>query len=329
MSPVGLGELLAGLPKSPDPNLLVGFETGDDAGIYRLNDDIALVTTADYITPPVDDPYVFGQVAAANSMSDIYAMGGKPITCLNLASFPSKKLGPEILREIVSGALSKITEAGAVLAGGHTTEDEEPKFGLSVTGIVHPQRYWKNIGAIPGDALILTKPIGSGVIFNANRKQKVSMEAMDECIKIVTTLNKTAAEVMGNFAIHAATDITGFGFAGHSFQMAKGSNVTLEIYIDKVPVMKETLEMYKKGFSTGVNLSNRELVTNHMRFDKTLPPWHEEIFMDPQTSGGLLISLPENQSKDLLAELHNAGVEQARIIGSVISLQKNCYLLLS
>ncbi len=170
------------LPKNEDPNLLVGFDTGDDAGVYRLTDEIALITTADFITPPVNDPYTFGQIAAANAISDVYAMGGRPITCLNLAMFPAKKLDAEVLHQIVAGALEKITEAGALLAGGHTIEDDEPKFGLAVTGTVHPRKYWRNRGAMPGDSVILTKPIGSGVLFNGNIKRRVSDEAMKECI---------------------------------------------------------------------------------------------------------------------------------------------------
>ena len=195
--------------KKTIPIYSLGLKLGDDAGIYRLNDEMALVTTADFITPPVDDPYLFGQIAAANSISDIYAMGGKPVTCLNLVGFPADKLDPEILHGIVEGALSKITESGAVLAGGHTTDDEEPKFGLSVTGIVHPKEYWRNVGAEPGDVLILTKPIGSGVIFNANLKNWVSDQALDECIGAITTLNKQAAAIMADFDIQAVTDITG------------------------------------------------------------------------------------------------------------------------
>jgi len=203
----------------------VGFDTSDDAGIYRLNDEIAIITTADFITPPVNDPYQFGQIAAANAISDVYAMGGKPITCINLAAFPSKKLGPEILQGIVAGALSKITESGAVLAGGHTIEDDEPKFGLAVTGIVHPKKYWSNAGAKPGDVLILTKPIGSGVLFNANLKGWVSEGALNECISTISTLNKTAAEIFSNFEIHAVKDITGFGLAGHGFERAMAVEV--------------------------------------------------------------------------------------------------------
>lgn len=322
-----MGELLQKFSKDQDPNLLVGFETSDDAGVYRLNDDTALVTTADFITPPVDDPFLYGQIAAANSLSDVYAMGGRPITCLNLVGFPSNKLEPEVLHGIVAGALSKISEAGAVLAGGHTTEDEEPKFGLSVTGIVHPKKIWRNVGAKPGDVLILTKPIGSGVIFNANLKNWVSTDALNECIEIITTLNKAPAEVMANFEIHAATDITGFGLAGHCFEMADGSNVTLKISMDQIPVMNEALAMYEKGMSTGVNLYNRQMVGDHIRFQRDLPGWHEEIVFDPQTSGGLLVAVPKAQGEGLLHELHNAGVKQAKTIGTVTDLQDSTNLI--
>ena len=288
---------------------------------------MALVTTADFITPPVDDPYLFGQIAAANSISDIYAMGGKPLTCLNLVGFPADKLGPEILHGIVEGALSKITESGAVLAGGHTTDDEEPKFGLSVTGIVHPQKYWRNVGAKPGDVLILTKPIGSGVIFNANLKNWVSDQALEECIQTITTLNKQAAAVMADFDIHAVTDITGFGLGGHALEMAEGSGVTLEIRTDDVPIMREALEMYQKGMRTGVNPANRALIEESTHFEKSLPAWHEEIFVDPQTSGGLLMSLPASQSELLLEALRSSGVTKAQIVGNVKSFVEPNHLV--
>lgn len=311
------------MPKNRDPNLLVGFETSDDAAVYRLNEDTALVTTADFITPPVDDPHLYGQIAAANALSDVYAMGGKPIICLNLVGFPSDQLAPEILHGIIAGALQKITEAGAVLAGGHTTEDEEPKFGLSVTGIVHPKNYWGNANAQAGDVLILTKPIGSGVLFNANRKKWVSQQALEECLQIITNLNKVAAETLAGFEIHSATDVTGFGLAGHSLEMAKGSEKTLQIDVDSVPIMKESLEMYKRGMTTGVNLSNRALIHPFTQFDETLPQWHQEIFIDPQTSGGLLVALPESQGSQTLQALHKAGVEHAQIIGKVQPLEQS------
>ncbi len=319
---------MASLPKKSDPNLLVGYETQDDAGVYRLTDELAIITTADFITPPVDDPFVFGQIAAANALSDVYAMGGRPVTCLNLVGFPVNKLAPEILHQIVAGALDKITEAGAVLAGGHSTEDEEPKFGLSVTGVVHPEKIWKNSGAKPGDVLILTKPIGSGVLFNANLNDMVSPEALKDCIQTITTLNKTAAEVLKNFDIHASTDVTGFGLAGHAFEMAKGSGVTMNITLAKVPVMAEALEMYEKGISTGVNLYNRQLVEKHFSFEVDLPIWHQEIIFDPQTSGGLLVAVPESQGEEIIKQLHNAGVQAATIVGEVTSFQSPNHIII-
>jgi selenide,water dikinase len=317
VSPVGLGELLATLPRQSDPNLLVGFATRDDAAVYRLNDEQAIVLTADIITPPVDDPYQFGQIAAANSLSDVYAMGGRPITCLNLVGFPTDKLPPEVLHRIVAGALAKITEAGAVLAGGHTTEDEEPKFGLSVTGLVHPERFWTNAGARAGDALLLTKPIGSGVLFNANRKGRVSAAALAACVEILTTLNKAAAEVLHAHTVHAATDVTGFGLAGHGLEVAEASGVALRFEVDAVPLLDEALAMYERGVTTGVNAANREMVAAATRFERELPRWHEEIFLDPQTSGGLLVALPADEAEPALAALHAAGVAHARRIGRV------------
>ena len=309
---------MATLPKNEDPNLLVGFSTRDDAGVYRLSAETALVSTADIITPPVDDPFLFGQIAAANALSDVFAMGGKPLTCLNLIGFPADKLGPEILHGMVEGALDKVTEAGAVLAGGHTTEDDEPKFGLAVTGIVHPDRVWTNSGAQAGDALVMTKPIGSGVLFNANLKRWVSDGAMQACLDWITALNKTAAEVMRGFEIHAATDVTGFGLAGHGLEMAEGSEATLRFEIDSVPLMDEALAMYEKGMTTGVNGVNRQLVEAKWRFDRELLFWHQEIFVDPQTSGALLVALAPEQAHDLVDALHRAGIGIATVVGSVL-----------
>ena len=309
--------------------MLVGYETSDDAGIYRLTDDLAIIMTADYITPPVNDPYMYGQIAAANAISDVYAMGGQPIACLNLVSFPSNKLPPEVLHQIVAGALSKITEAGAVLAGGHSVEDDEPKFGLAVTGVVHPEKFWTNKGAQAGDVLILTKPIGSGVLFNANLKKWVSKEAMEACLSILITLNRTAAEVMCGFDIHAVTDITGFGLAGHGFEMAKASNVCLKISIKDLPIMDEALAVYKKGMTTGVNAYNRKMVKQRFQLETDLPSWHEEIVFDPQTSGGLLVAVKETQGENLIKALHDKGVITARIIGKVHEVKGEIYLKFS
>ena len=317
MSPVGLAKLLDGIPRRVDPDLLVGFETKDDAAVYRLDDERALVLTADIITPPVDDPFTFGQIAAANALSDIYAMGGRPLVALNLLGFPSGVLGPEVLAGIVAGAQATITEAGAVLAGGHTTDDEEPKFGLAVTGIVHPQRYWHNSGARPGDVLVLTKPIGSGVLFNGNLKGWVSEPALTACVEVLTSLNRAAAEVLAGFQVHAATDVTGFGLAGHAFEMASASGVTLHIDTDAVPVLDEALDMYRRGVSTGVNAANHELVDGATRLERDLPHALRELIVDPQTSGGLLVAVPAAQGRAVVSALRDAGVAAACQVGRV------------
>ena len=297
--------------------MLVGFDTSDDAGVYKLNDEQALVFTADFITPPVDDPYLFGQIAAANSLSDIYAMGGKPLSCLNLAGFPSNKLNDKVLSGIISGALEKITEAGAVLLGGHTTDNDEPIFGLTVTGMVHPENIWRNSGARSGDQLILTKPLGSGVLFNANLKSLVSAEALGECLDSLIVLNKMAAEVFANFEVHAATDITGFGFAGHALEMLSGSELSFNITLDAIPIMKEAREMYESGVTTGVNQTNRTLVENNWNFAENASAAQEELMLDPQTSGGLLVAVPETQTSSILRALHHAGATASAQIGYV------------
>lgn len=296
---------------------MVGFETSDDAAVYRLSQDQAVVSTADLITPPVDDARTFGRIAAANALSDVYAMGGRPIMALSLVGFPSKKLDSTVLLDLISGLQEMVEEAGAVLAGGHTTEDEEPKLGLAVTGLVHPDKIWRNVGARPGDTLVLTKPLGSGVLFNANLKKKVSSEALQACLDALTTLNGKAADVLRSFEVHAVTDVTGFGLGGHALEMAEGSGATCVIDLDALPIFDEALDCYKRGVTTGANAANREVVSPHARFARKLPAWHEEIVFDPQTSGGLLAAVPGDQARDLLAALHEAGVEAAREVGRV------------
>ncbi len=320
--------MLAQLPQTADPNLLVGYNTSDDAGVYRLTDDLAIVTTADFITPPVNDPYTYGQIAAANAISDVYAMGGDPIVCLNLVCFPSKKLPPEDLNQIIAGALSKITEAGAVLAGGHSVEDSEPKFGLSVIGKVHPDKFWKNGGAKTGDVLILTKPLGSGVLFNANIKNWVSAGAMQNCIEILTRLNKDSAEVLHRFDVHAVTDITGFGLAGHCLEMAKASGAEIVLELEALPIMDEALEMYQKGMSTGVNKFNEDLVTEYLAYEHDIDPHTMQLLFDPQTSGGLLAAVPESQSEAVISDLKEAGVPVAAQIGRVTQTTGSVKLIL-
>ena len=306
----------------------MGFENSDDAGVYRISDHQALVTTADFITPPVDGPYIYGQIAAANSLSDIYAMGGKPVTCLNLVCFPTGKLDESILHQIIEGAISKISEAGAVLAGGHSTEDPEPKFGLSVTGLVHPEKYWANKGAQPGDLILLTKPIGSGLLFNANLKGAVSSKAMESCISELIQLNRIASEILTNYEINAATDITGFGLAGHSFEMARASKVTFAIDYSKVPVFDEAEAMSRLGFTTGVSASNLEMIEETCDLSK-LEATSRELMVDPQTSGGLLVSVPRDQANSIIKELAEAGLEAAAIIGEVMAYDDQYYLRFS
>jgi len=320
--------MLQALPQNNDPRLLVGMETEDDAGVYQLNGDTALVLTADFITPPVDDPYVFGQVAAANSLSDVYAMGGRPLACLNLVAFPSKKLPLADLERIIAGAISKISEAGAVLAGGHSIEDEEPKFGLAVTGLVHPERIWRNSTARPGDRLILTKPVGSGVLFNANLKDRVSPADLEDCLEVITALNKKAAEVLAGFEVHACTDITGFGLAGHLFEMARGAGLTFRLELEGLPVMSGALEAYRAGVTTGANDSNRQLVSPHTRIESRLPAQHLEILYDPQTSGGLMAALPASQAGEALKKLHEAGLDRAAIVGEVTEQEREMLVFL-
>ena len=307
----------------------MGYNTSDDAGIYRISAELALVTTADFITPPVNDPYVFGQIAAANAISDVYAMGGQPKVCLNLLCFPSKILPREDLEQIIAGALSKITEAGAVLAGGHSVEDDEPKFGLSVIGLVHPDKFWTNTGARRGDALVLTKPLGSGVLFNANLKKWVSDSAMQQCINALIHLNREAAEIMKNYEIHAVTDVTGFGLGGHALEMAKGSNSRLRIRMDDLPLFDEALAMYDRGMSTGVNRHNEKLIGDYVEYEKPFSATQKEMILDPQTSGGLLAALPAEQARELVGELSQIPTPAAAIIGEVLSHDDEPGLIIS
>jgi selenide,water dikinase len=275
------------------------------------------VVTADFITPPTDDPETFGRVAAANALSDVYAMGGRPLACVNLVAFPSKKLPVTTLAGIIRGAREKIAEAGAVLAGGHTVEDPEPKFGLAVTGVVHPDRIWRNTGARPGDALILTKPIGSGVLLNANLKGWVPGDDLAACLASLETLNRRAAEIAQEFEIHAATDVTGFGMAGHALEMSRGAEVTFEIGWDHLPVFPSALDMYERGMSTGSNATNQELAAPYTAFSRDLASAPRSLLYDPQTNGGLLFAVPTEVAADLVAALKRGGVTDATVIGSV------------
>ncbi len=271
----------------------------------------------DYITPVVDDPVWYGRVAAANSLSDIWAMGGRPVTALNLVNFPAKTLDLGILRDILRGGAEKVTEAGASLAGGHSVEDPEPKYGLAVTGVVHPDRVLTNRGARPGDALVLTKPLGSGVLFNANRAGKLPSAVLEEVLPIVAALNKTPLEAALSYEVHGLTDITGFGFAGHALEMAVHSEVKMRVSYSALPLYPSAVDMCAAGVTTGSNAGNRKICGGRLEVLAALAREQEELLFDPQTSGGLLISLPEGQAAELVRALHGAGVPWAAVIGQV------------
>ena len=303
-----------------DPNLLVGIETADDAAVYKLSPEIAMINTVDFITPPVDDPYWFGQISAANSISDVYSMGGKPLTALNVVMFPSKHLDMGILRDILQGGHDKVVEAGACLAGGHTVDDEEPKYGLCVNGVVHPDRVITNAGSKPGDALILTKPLGSGVLLNAVRSGKFSLKELErEVLPFMAALNGPAMETALKFDLHACTDITGFGILGHLLEMALGCDAKVVVKYKELPFYPGALDMYRKGETTGSNKTNRQMVNSQkLEMWLSLDKHEEELLYDPQTSGGLLLSLPDSQAEELLAVLNDEGVHAAIKIGAII-----------
>lgn len=307
--------MLRQLKKPQDPRLLVGIDTTDDAGVYLLNENTALIQTVDFFTPIVDDPYLFGQIAAANSLSDVYAMGGKPLTTMNIVAFPLCKLGPDVLAAILKGGQDKVLEAGAVTVGGHTIEDTEPKFGLSVTGIAHPSKILTNAGAKPGDSLILTKPLGTGILATAARAELFA-EGLQEAIKSMATLNKTAAEVLNEFNASACTDITGFGFLGHVHELAAASGVQVDIAAANLPLLPQAMEAADMGLVPAGAYANRSYLQT-VRFADNISEAIKDICFDPQTSGGLLISIAANQAQDLLATLQDRGIEFARIVGQV------------
>ena len=277
-----------------------------------------MISTVDFITPPVDDPHWFGQIAAANSLSDVYAMGGRPVLALNLVMFPSKALDMGLLKEILRGGNDKVVEAGACMAGGHSVEDNEPKYGLAVTGLVHPDRIWTNAGARPGDALVLTKPLGTGVLFNANRSGKLPYRELEAVLPVIAALNAKARDAALRFAVHACTDITGFGIMGHSVEMARGGRVRLELDYRSLPLHPNAVEMYRKGETTGSNPANRKAVEGFWDVKLKLASAEEELLFDPQTSGGLLLCLPESQADELVRALKASGVEAAARVGRVV-----------
>ncbi|EXJ23918.1 Selenide [Alkalibacterium sp. AK22] len=317
---IGPGELrdvLHSLPETKkDPNLLVGLDTGDDAGVYKLTDDLAIVQTLDFFTPIVDDPYDFGQVAAANALSDVYAMGGTPVTALNIVAFPIFDLDKAILSEILRGASDKVQEAGCNLVGGHSIDDQEPKFGLSVTGTIHPDQIQTNAGARIGDQLILTKPIGVGISTTALKRGLLSDEEVSRVTAVMAMLNKGAAEVMKNYPVHACTDVTGFGLLGHLGEMAAESRQAITLMKDQVPVLPRVRELAEQGVVPGGSKSNLRHVKEAVHFDDRLDEIDQLILADAVTSGGLLMAVEAAQAEALLAELKAKGLD-ASLIGSV------------
>ena len=306
---------------------MVGIETSDDAAVYRVDDELSIIQTLDFFTPVVDDPYTFGQIAAANALSDVYAMGGEAKLALNIVCFPNC-LPVEILGEILRGGADKVREAGAVLVGGHSVQDDEPKYGLSVTGFVKTAKVLKNVGALPGDVLLLTKPVGSGIINTAAKAQMVSEEALAEAVHVMRTLNKKAAEAMRPFTVHACTDITGFGLCGHLCEMAKGSGVTMEVSCSKVPLIREAKEYAETGLVPAGSYTNREPTLAYVAHEGVEECWLD-LFYDPQTSGGLLFSIPEAEAAAALKALQEARVETAFAqIGRVLEPQGEQLILL-
>ena len=300
-----------------DPNLLVGFGTSDDAGVYLLQDSVALVQTVDIITPVVDDPEVFGQVAAANALSDVYAMGGTPLTALNVCCFPAKGIDRSLLAGILRGGASKVREAGAVLVGGHTVQDPELKYGLSVTGKVDARRVVRNSTAVAGDALILTKPAGTGAIINAYRERRVSSSTLQQALAEMCRLNDADCRLMLEHGAHACTDVTGFGVLGHALEMADGSGVGIRIRVGALPHYPESLSLIRKGVSTATTRCNLRLARDRTRIVGALSEEHLTLLADPQTSGGLFIAVPAERSDALIRELRASGSVHAARIGEV------------
>jgi len=307
------------LPKVPNPNVLVGIETADDAGVYRLSDDLAIVQTLDFITPIVDDPYAFGAIAAANAVSDIYAMGATPITALNIVGYPAAQIDPSLVAQILQGGYDKLTEANVAVIGGHTIDNPSLIYGLTVTGIVHPQKVITNANAKPGDLLVLTKPLGIGAINHGIKQDKTPPELVAKAIEVMTTLNKAAAEGMLEVGVNACTDVTGFGLIGHLHEMISASKVGAKIFASKVPLLDGVLELIEQRVYPGGARSNK-------KFADSFTHWHDEVpeamriaLCDPQTSGGLLISVAREKLEALMEAMGRKGVKWAEVIGEIVA----------
>jgi selenide,water dikinase len=312
--PADLAQVLAALPQPLHPDLLVGTATADDAGVFRLRPDLALVLTVDFFAPIVDDPFTFGQVAAANALSDVYAMGGDPCTALNVAAFP-RDLPVEILGEILRGGIEKAREADVVVVGGHTLVDEEVKFGMAVTGTIHPDRIWRNVGVRPGDVLLLTKPLGTAIVTTAVKRGAEIPDALAAAVASMTTLNAAASRALRALDVHACTDVTGFSLLGHGYEMAHGSGVRLVIDAAALPLLPRARELAASGISTGGCQRNRSWLADKVEVDPAVPADLVEIAFDPQTSGGLLVAIAERDLPRTLEALREAQTLAATPIG--------------
>jgi len=309
--------VLASLSFPADERVLVGLETSADAGVFRISADTALVQTVDFLTPVVDDPFVFGQIAVCNGLSDIYAMGGVPITALNLICFPTNKFSLDILSKILEGGLAVLERAGVRLLGGHSVEDEELKFGIAVTGVVHPDRVIRNCDIRTGDALVLTKPLGTGIISTAVKAAIADSSTLLPYIESMTMLNDRAAEIMRQYSVHACTDITGFGLAGHLSEMLQKKNMEIAIRAENLPILPRTLDLARMGIIPAGMYRNREYVGTLCAVNPALPQELSDIAFDPQTSGGLVMALPESEAVSLVERLHESGMKHASIIAVV------------
>lgn len=311
-----MAQVLCHLPKFEDENLIVGIDTSDDAAVYKIDEKRGVILTLDFFTPVVDDPYTFGQIAAANSLSDVYAMGGKPITAMNIVCFPDC-LPLDILTKILKGGADKVMEAGAIVVGGHSVEDDEPKFGLSVMGMVDIDKITANSGAKLGDLLILTKPLGLGIINTAVKADVASKEAAAKAIETMAYLNRDAANAAAKVGINACTDITGFGLLGHAYEMAEGSNTTIEIWSDLLPIIRESIELAKDGIIPAGAYNNRKHLKDKVLFKNRTAQYLEDIMFDPQTSGGLLFAVPKTKADELMLLLSENNKTECAIVGEV------------
>ncbi|MDA3824139.1 MAG: selenide, water dikinase SelD [Bacteroidales bacterium] len=327
IEPQQLEKILASLPHREDSQILVGTETSDDATVYKISDDFAIVQSLDFFTPIVDDPYDFGAIAAANALSDIYAMGAKPLFGMNIVGFPSNTLPMTVLEAILKGAHEKAAEAGISVIGGHTIEDPEPKYGMVVTGSVHPDKLIKNFGAQPGDKLILTKPLGTGILSTAIKRGLVEKQVQQEVIKLMSTLNNIAADVMQNFEVHACTDVTGFGLLGHLREMSRASKCNIDLIYENLPFIKEVSALATAGVIPGGSFHNLDYVKKDIDFG-SYGRTQQLMMCDAQTSGGLLIALPKEQSDKCLSELFEKGLTDSSIIGEFTATGKGQIIII-